>query len=38
LKPVRIINVCLNETHGKFMRGRCVSDIFPVENDRKQDT
>jgi hypothetical protein len=36
MKLVRLIKVCLNETHGKVRIGKHLSDSFPIQNGLKQ--
>jgi hypothetical protein len=35
MKPVRLIKMCLNETHNKVYVGKPLSDVFPVLNGLK---
>jgi hypothetical protein len=35
-KPVRLINLCINETYSKVRIGKHLSDTFPIQNDIKQ--
>jgi hypothetical protein len=36
MKPVRLIKMCLNETHRKVRVGKHLSDNFPIQNGLKQ--
>jgi hypothetical protein len=36
MKPVRLIKMCLNETHNKVRNGKHLSDKFPIQNGLKQ--
>jgi hypothetical protein len=36
MKLVRLIKMCLNETHSKVRIGKHLSDNFPVQNGLKQ--
>ena len=36
MKLVRIIEMCLTETHGRVRVGKNLSDMFPVRNGLKQ--
>jgi len=36
MKPVRIINMCLNETYSRIWVDKHTSDMFPTENGLKQ--
>jgi hypothetical protein len=31
MKPVRLIKMCLNETHNKVRAGKQLSDTFPIQ-------
>jgi hypothetical protein len=35
MKQVRLIKICLNKTCSKVHIGKCLSDIFPIQNDLK---
>jgi hypothetical protein len=37
LKPVRLINVCPNETYSRFCVGKHLSDMFPIKNVLKRE-
>jgi hypothetical protein len=37
MKLVRLIKMCLNETHSKVCIGKHWSDNFPIQNGLKQD-
>jgi hypothetical protein len=36
MKLVRLIKICLNETHGKVDVGKHLSESFPIQNGLKQ--
>jgi len=36
MKLVRLIKMCLNETHSKVRVGRHLSRVFPIRNGLKQ--
>jgi hypothetical protein len=36
MKVVRLIKMCLNETHSKVHTGKFLFDNFPIQNDLKQ--
>jgi hypothetical protein len=36
MKLVRLIKICLNETHNKVRIGKHLSDGFPIQNGLKQ--
>jgi hypothetical protein len=36
MKPVRPIEMCLNETYNKVHIGKHLSDNFPIQNSLKQ--
>jgi hypothetical protein len=36
MKLVRLIRMCLNETHNRFRIGKHLSDNFPIQNGLKQ--
>jgi hypothetical protein len=36
MKLVRLIRMCLNETHSTVLRGKHLSDSFPIQNGIKQ--
>jgi hypothetical protein len=36
MKIVKIIKMCLNETHGKIRIGKHLSGAFPIQNGLKQ--
>jgi hypothetical protein len=36
MKPVRLIKMCLNETYSKVRIGKCLSESFPIQNDKKR--
>jgi hypothetical protein len=35
MKPVRLIKMCLNKMCSKVCIGKCLSDIFPIQNGLK---
>jgi hypothetical protein len=37
MKLVRLIKMCLNETHSRVWGGKHLSDMFPIKNGLKQD-
>jgi hypothetical protein len=37
MELVRLIKMCLNETHSKVCIGKHLSDNFPIQNDLKQE-
>ena len=37
VKPVRLIEMCLNETYSRVRVGKDLSDMFPIGNGLKQD-
>ena len=37
MKLVRLIKMCLAETHSRFQVGKNLSDMFPTNNGSKQD-
>jgi hypothetical protein len=37
MKLVRLIKMCLNETHNKIRIGKHLSDSFPIQNGLKQE-
>jgi hypothetical protein len=37
MKPVRLIKMCLNETHSKVHIGKHLSNAFHFQNSLKQD-
>jgi hypothetical protein len=37
MKLVRLIKMCLNETHSKVCIGKHLSDSFPIQNGLQQD-
>jgi hypothetical protein len=36
MKLIRPIKMCLNETYNKVSIGKHLSDVFPIQNGRKQ--
>jgi hypothetical protein len=38
MKPIRIIEMCLNETYSKFCTGKNLSDASYIQNCLKQET
>jgi hypothetical protein len=36
MKLIRLIEICLNETHSKVRIGKHLSENFPIQNDLKQ--
>jgi hypothetical protein len=36
MKLVRLIKMCLNETHSKVCIGKYLSETFPIQNGLKQ--
>jgi len=36
MKLVRLIKICLNETHSRVQVGKNLSDMFPIRNGLKQ--
>jgi hypothetical protein len=37
MKQVMLIKICLNETYSKVCIGKNLSNVFPIQNDLKQD-
>jgi len=37
MKLIRLIKMCLTETHSRVRIGRKLSDVFPIRNGLQQD-